>query len=408
MKNKIDLSWNSIDVISHLGINFTAYFLFLTILGAEDYAIFIFISLVCGVFQSIAKLGQNDYLIVTKKISEDTFSGVFTFSFLIGFLFCIVQILIFLIIAFFTDRSMIFIISSLIMAFSVFISISSNIFLAILQKNQNFKKLFILNLSASIISIFVTYLLSAFFPKPLYPVMFVLGTAASLLLLLLIDNTYNLKFSKVNLLRFIKTSKNFMVPLAKTRPIMVISKNIDSFMVILIGGDILLVAYNTSKKILVYPFSILYGILDRWLYPLMAKLDNLSEVSKVYNQFIRKIIPASIIASATIIYALSLFDNKIIYYFNSIGIDGIDVMLICYGFVLTWPLFVVPALIYPYAKVAKKTLLLPNLAIFQALSIFIFFIFIKLLGNHSLVSFSFLIAYLFMNIYIFVIFKFSK
>ena len=98
MKNKIDLSWNSIDVISHLGINFTAYFLFLTILGAEDYAIFIFISLVCGVFQSIAKLGQNDYLIVTKKISEDTFSGVFTFSFLIGFLLHIVQILIFLII----------------------------------------------------------------------------------------------------------------------------------------------------------------------------------------------------------------------------------------------------------------------------------------------------------------------
>ena len=82
MNNKIDLSWNALDVASHLAINFIAYFLFLTILGAENYANFIFISLICGVGQTLAKLGQNDYLIVTNKLSESTISGIFTLNIL--------------------------------------------------------------------------------------------------------------------------------------------------------------------------------------------------------------------------------------------------------------------------------------------------------------------------------------
>ncbi len=51
-KNITHLSCNTLDVFTHLLINFTAYFLFLTILGAENYANFIFISLICGVGQS--------------------------------------------------------------------------------------------------------------------------------------------------------------------------------------------------------------------------------------------------------------------------------------------------------------------------------------------------------------------
>ena len=128
MSNKIDLSWNSLDVLTHLAINFVAYFLFLTILGAEDYANFIFISLICGVGQSLAKLGQNDYLIVTKELSENTISGIFTLNFLFAIFITTLLIMVFYLISFLSDRDSVFIISAIFMAFSVFVSIVSNIF----------------------------------------------------------------------------------------------------------------------------------------------------------------------------------------------------------------------------------------------------------------------------------------
>jgi hypothetical protein len=236
--------------------------------------------------------------------------------------------------------------------------------------------------------------------------MFALGTSTSLLLLLLIDNTYNLKFSKVNLLRFIKTSKNFIVPLAKTRPILVASKNIDSFLVMYIGGDILLVAYNTIKKLLVYPFTILYGILDRWLYPLMAKLDNLKHVKKLYLNLIKKAFFMSVLISIAMFFIINYFEIQIFNYFHSIGVNDVNVILLCYGFIASLPLFVVPTLIYPYAKVSKKTLLLPGTSLFQVFSLVISIISINMLVNYDWVTFGFMGSYLLMNMYIIKLFKF--
>lgn len=406
MSNKIDFSWNTLDVLTHLAINFAAYFLFLTILGAENYANFIFISLICGVGQSLAKLGQNDYLIVTKDISKNTISGIFTLNLLFGIVITTALIIIFNLIYFLSDRGLVFFLMAILMSLSVFVSIVSNIFIAFLQKKQMFKKLFILNFSASVLSILITFITSSLVNEIYYPVIFALGTSLTLMIMLFLTSFFKPSISRINLLNFISAAKAFIIPLAYTRPIMVLSKNIDSFMVLYIGGDILLVAYNAIKKILVYPFTILYGILDRWLYPLMAKLNNLSEVTKTYYQYIRKIIFTSIVLSAITIYVINLFNNQIIYYFEIIGIDNVDLMLLCYGFVLTWSLFALPSLTYPYAKVVKKTSLLPNLAIFQAFSIFFSFICIDLLGNNNFVSFGFFLAYLLMNIYVFKVFKF--
>ena len=405
MKNKIDLSWNAFDVAIHLIINFSAYFLFLTMLGAENYANFIFISLICGVGQTLAKLGQNDYLIVTKKLSERTISGIFTLNILFATLIFLILVLIFFLIFLLTPRGNFFMVSAVLMSISVFISISSNTFLAMLQKRQEFKKLFILNLGASLSSIAITFFFSRFVNEIFYPVIFMLGTAVTLLLFLIKSNLFNFKLSKKNLITFLDIAKDFMIPLTKTRPIMVATKNMDTFMVIFIGGDILLVAYNTIKKLLVYPFSILYGILDRWLYPLMAKLEIASKVKKTYMNLSKRIFLASLILSIILINILSLFDFQITKYFLSIGIYDVNIMILCYGFVLAWPALTLPSLIYPYAKVIKETQLLPRLSIFQALTIFFSLLFIHIIDNHDLVTFGFLMAYLLMNIYIIKVFK---
>tara|TARA_A100001388_G_scaffold231955_1_gene184420 strand:- start:5185 stop:6420 length:1236 start_codon:yes stop_codon:yes gene_type:complete len=405
MKNKIDLSWNAFDVAIHLIINFSAYFLFLTVLGAANYANFIFISLICGVGQTLAKLGQNDYLVVTKKLSERTISGIFTLNILFAALIFLILVLIFFLIFLLTPRGNIFMVSAVLMSISVFLSISSNTFLAMLQKRQEFKKLFILNLGASLSSIAITFFFSRFVNEIFYPVIFMLGTAGTLLLFLIKSNLFKLKLSKENLITFLDIAKDFMIPLTKTRPIMVATKNIDTFMVIFIGGDILLVAYNTIKKLLVYPLSILYGILDRWLYPLMAKLEIASKVKKTYMNLSKRIFLASLILSIILINILSLFDFQITKYFLSIGIYDVNIMTLCYGFVLAWPALTLPSLIYPYAKVIKETQLLPRLSIFQALTIFFSLLFIYIIDNHDLVTFGFLMAYLLMNIYIIKVFK---
>lgn len=406
MSNKIDLSWNSLDVLTHLAINFVAYFLFLTILGAEDYANFIFISLICGVGQSLAKLGQNDYLIVTKELSENTISGIFTLNFLFAIFITTVLIMGFYLIDFLSDRDSVFIISAILMSLSVFVSIVSNIFLAFLQKKQMFKKLFILNFSASVFSILITFITSSLVNEIYYPVIFAFGTTLTLMIMLFITSFFKPTISRINLVNFISDAKTFIIPLAYTRPIMVVSKNIDSFMVLSIGGDILLVAYNAIKKILVYPFTILYGILDRWLYPLMAKLDNLKDVEKLYLNVLKKAFFMSVLISIAMFFIINYFEIQILNYFHHIGVNDVDVILLCYGFIASFPLFVAPTLIYPYAKVSKKTLLLPGTSLFQIFSLVISIFSINMLVNYDWVTFGFMGAYLLMNMYIIKFFKF--
>lgn len=375
-------------------------------MGAENYANFIFISLICGVGQSLAKLGQNDYLIVTKKLSESTISGIFTLNILFAIIISTILFLIFFLIVTFSTKSDIFMLSAILMSISVFLSISSNTFLAFLQKRQEFKKLFLINISSSLSSVLITYILSEYIEEVFYPIIFALGTSISLFVLLAFSKLFKLNLSKLNLINFFNVAKTFMIPLTKTRPILVATKNIDVFLVMFIGGDLLLVAYNTLKKLLIYPLTILYGILDRWLYPLMAKLEDRSEVNSTYFKVLKNLFLVSCATSLIIIALINFFNASIINYFSSIGVSNINVMTLCYGFILSWPILSIPTLIYPYAKVIKKTHLLPSISIFQALVIFFSFLFIYFINNHDLLTFGYLTAFLLMNIYISARFKF--
>lgn len=405
MKSRIDFGWNALDIFSHLGINFCIYFVFLTLLGAENFANFIFISLICGVAQSIIKLGQNDYLIVNKKLSEKILSGVLTLNIVLGIFIFFVLLLIFTLIFYLTDKELIFFVSAIIMAFSVLISTFSNSFLSILQKRQNFKKLFWINFSASIFGIFFTYLLSSFVNEAFYPVIMVIGTSVSLFIMLLLSKLFKPYLSIGNMFYLYEDAKTFIIPLAKTRPIVVASKNIDSFLVLFIGGDILLVAYNTIKKLFVYPLTILYGILDRWLYPLLSKLDNENKVNQKYFKLFKGIVLASISMALIIFFLVSSFDIYINNYFMTIGIGNIDMMLPIYGFLAAWPLFVLPTLIYTYAKVFRLTNLLPKLSIFQIISMALSMLLTGFLLGLEWITFGYALAYIFMNLYIVVTFK---
>jgi O-antigen/teichoic acid export membrane protein len=399
------LSWNALDIISHLGINFCIYFVFLTLLGAENLANFIFISLICGVAQSIIKLGQNDFLIVNKKLSEKILSGVLTLNVVLGIFIFFVLLLIFALIFYLTDRELIFFVSAIIMSFSVLISIFSNSFLSILQKRQNFKKLFCINFSASIFGIFLTYLLSSFVNEAVYPAIMVIGTSVSLFIMLLLSRLFKPYLSIGNMLYLYEDAKTFIIPLAKTRPIMVASKNIDSFLVLFIGGDILLVAYNTIKKVSVYPLNILYGILDRWLYPFLSKLDNENKVNQIYFKLIKYSVLASISMALIIFFLVSSFDIYINNYFMTIGVGNIDMMLLIYGFLAAWPLFVLPTLIYPYAKVSRLTILLPKLAIFQVIFMTLSMLVVGFLLGQDWITFGYGLSFILMTLYIVVNFK---
>ena len=105
-------------------------------------------------------------------------------------------------------------------------------------------------------------------------------------------------------------------------------------------------------------------------------------------------------------FIINYFEIQIFNYFHSIGVNDVNVILLCYGFIASLPLFVVPTLIYPYAKVSKKTLLLPGTSLFQVFSLVISIISINMLVNYDWVTFGFMGSYLLMNMYIIKLFKF--
>ncbi|MDC3113788.1 oligosaccharide flippase family protein [Gammaproteobacteria bacterium] len=404
--NKIQFSWNFIDVTCHILINFCAYFFFLTLLGAINYANFIFISLICGIAQALIKLGQNDYIIVTKNISDDDLSGIFTFNILIGVSSFITLITIFFVIFYTSEKNLTFFISAIIMSLGVLLTGLSNSFLTVLQKNQEFKKLFIINLSSSIFGIFTVYIFSNFIDPIFYPFIMALGTALSLFVILISLKIFQPKVSIKKMKHTYQSAKMFVIPLAKNRPIITASKNIDSFLVLYLGGDLLLVTYTTFKKVLIFPLTTLYGILDRWLYPLLAKLDGNEKVKSEYLKYSKHILVVSTLAIIPACVLLIFVQAPMVNYFANIGITNINVLLIAFGFIFTWPFFTMPVLINPYAKVSRLTHLLPRFSIFTSLSIMLFIFTANVFFGENWITFGYALAFLTMNIYVILNFKF--
>ena len=135
-------SWNSLDIFARLGINFFVYFFFLDLLGAEIYSTFVFLTLFCMFAQSLSKLGQNDFLIIADDISSKVLSSVFVINLIIGITVTLLLSIIFLLVFYFQDRDIVFLIAALIMAFNVTIAVCTHSFLSLLQKNKNSKNYF--------------------------------------------------------------------------------------------------------------------------------------------------------------------------------------------------------------------------------------------------------------------------
>ncbi len=404
-ENINQFAWNSLDIFSRLGINFFVYFFFLNLLGADKYATFVFITLFCGVAQSLSKLGQNDYLIIKKDINNETLSSILFLNFLIGFASVIFLLIIFASISFFAERESSFLISASLMSISVLITICSNSFLYILQRDQQFKTLFFLNFTSSAFGLLLTYVISGNLEDFIYPVLVVLFTQTFLFVTLIIIKPFKFSISQESLKNLYNESKLFIIPLMKTRPMMVVTKNIDSFSALILGGEILLLAYNTIKKIFIYPLSILYAVLDRWLYPYLAKLANTSEVMNSYSKLTKNIFLTSLITAIFIFLMIQFVDDLIINYARQIGITNVNLILMIYGFLFSWPICVLPTLIYTYAKVVRKTDLLPRFAIVQAISIALCMLATGFIIGGDWITVGYSIAYIIMNIYILKIFK---
>lgn len=398
-------SWNSLDIFARLGINFFVYFFFLDLLGAEIYSTFVFLTLFCMFAQSLSKLGQNDFLIIADDISSKVLSSVFVINLIIGITVTLLLSIIFLLVFYFQDRDIVFLIAALIMAFSVTIAVCTHSFLSILQKKQKFKKLFFLNITSSISGLLVTYAFSGLIKIDLYPVIVVISTQIFLLISLFISSPFKFNVSLKILKSFYLESKYFIIPLTKTRPILSITKHIDSFMALLIGGDMLLLAYNTVKKLFIYPLTILYGILDRWLYPFLANTRDNKKLKKLYKRISFNIFLISIIAVVLASIIISFFGNILYEYLYGVGISNINLILLIIGFVISWPLSILPTLIYTYAKVMSLTKKLPRLSLLQLTSLTICMLSFGIFLDKDWITFGYLVAYIIMNIYIITIFK---
>ena len=251
----------------------------------------------------------------------------------------------------------------------------------------------------------MTYAFSGLIKIDLYPVIVVISTQIFLLISLFISSPFKFNVSLKILKSFYLESKYFIIPLTKTRPILSITKHIDSFMALLIGGDMLLLAYNTVKKLFIYPLTILYGILDRWLYPFLANTRDNKKLKKLYKRISFNIFLISIIAVVLASIIISFFGNILYEYLYGVGISNINLILLIIGFVISWPLSILPTLIYTYAKVMSLTKKLPRLSLLQLTSLTICMLSFGIFLDKDWITFGYLVAYIIMNIYIITIFK---
>lgn len=274
------LKWNLLDKIVSQGVGFAINVLLARLLLPEDFGLLGMVVVIIGFASVFKDFGLGSAIIQKKEITADDLSTVFWFNLGMGGLLTGIIYLSAGAIAGYYALPALKPIAEL-LSVTYFISALNIVQVSLLRKKMDFRKLFMVNASSTIISggVAIALALAGWGVWSLVWKMIVFVSVANLVLWLGSNWRPKLTWSKESL----KEIMGFSLPLLGTQSLNYWVRNIDNLLIGKYLGDSALGFYNQSYRIMLIPVSQITGVISNVLFPSLAQIqDDKVRIKKIY------------------------------------------------------------------------------------------------------------------------------
>ncbi|MCT1186553.1 lipopolysaccharide biosynthesis protein [Lactococcus lactis] len=303
---KNGLIYTALGKVSNLLVTLIVNAILSRLLTPADYGIVAIVQVFILFFQMIVEAGMGPAIIQNKQLTEDDHSSLFNFSFLFSILLSILfGFFGFVIARIYGDPIYIYI--SWFQSIAIFFNGLTIVPLAILNKSKEFKKVNFIQVVSSFLSGLIGTI-CAFNNFGVYSLII------SSIILALSNFIGMMTFSTLRLsLNFnsrpLKQIMGFSIHQFFFNFINYFSRNADNILVGKYMGTIALGNYNKSYQLLMMPNSVLLGIINPVLQPILSEYEN--DVNKIKNSYLN-IVKALALIGVSLSIFLSIFAKEII------------------------------------------------------------------------------------------------
>lgn len=274
------LKWNLLDKIISQGASFVMTLILARLLLPEDFGLLGMVVVVIGFATVFKDFGLGSALIQKKNLTSEDLSSVFWFNMLVGIALTLIIYFSAPLIAGYYALPELEPIAKL-LSVVYFIGSLNIVQLSLLRKQMDFRKIFIVNACATIVSgvtaIFLA--LNGWGVWSLVWKMIIFSIATSLVLWIGSKWRPGLFWSKDSL----KDIMGFSLPLLGTQSLNYWVRNADNLLIGKYLGDGALGFYNQSYRIMLVPVSQIAGVISNVLFPSLAEIqDDKTRIKIIY------------------------------------------------------------------------------------------------------------------------------
>jgi PST family polysaccharide transporter len=274
------LKWNLLDKIVSQGASFVTTLILARLLLPEDFGLLGMVVVVIGFATVFKDFGLGSALIQKKNLTSEDLSSVFWFNMLVGIALTFIIYFSAPLIAGYYALPELEPIAKL-LSVIYFIGSLNIVQLSLLRKRMDFRKIFIVNASATIIS-GVTAIILALNGWGVWSLvwkMIIFSIATNLVLWLGSKWRPGLNWSKDSL----KEIVGFSLPLLGTQSLNYWVRNADNLLIGKYIGSSALGFYNQSYRIMLVPVRQIAGVISSVLFPSLAEIqDDKARIKAIY------------------------------------------------------------------------------------------------------------------------------
>ena len=307
------LRWTVLDQIINQIVTFGLGIFLMTLLPPTSFGLLGMVTVFSGFLSVFKDFGLGSSLIQRKNISEIDINTVFWSTVGLGFVLTIILLGLSPLIAnYYSEPALLNI--TIVLSFLFIIQSFSSIQLSLLKKQMNFKLLFKIKVTATVLA-GLTALTLAYLDFGVWALVaqqLINATLITILLFLLYDYKPKIKFDK----SILKSHLNFSLPLVGRGSVNYWSRNADNFFIGKFLGAELLGIYTRSYSIMMLPISRISGVISSVMFPSLSIIqDDHKRVNTIFFKITRTIafITFPLMAILTISaesFVKFLFDEK--------------------------------------------------------------------------------------------------
>ena len=281
------LRWTVLNQIITQAITFGLGLFLMTLLPPTSFGLLGMVTVFSGFLSVFKDFGLGSSLIQRKNISEIDINTVFWSTVGLGFVLTIILLVLSPFIAsYYNEPSLLNI--TIVLSFLFIIQSFSSIQLSMLKKQMNFKLLFKIKVTATVLA-GLTALILAYFDFGVWALVaqqLLNATLITILLFLLYEYKPKIKFDK----SILKSHLNFSLPLVGRGSVNYWSRNADNFLIGKFLGAELLGIYTRSYSIMMLPVSRISGVISSVMFPSLSLIqDDHIRVNTIFLKITRTI-----------------------------------------------------------------------------------------------------------------------